>query len=328
MSKQNDETQQLRGTSSSPTQFEWQSEMMVKNILRKLHPDASSTQLYESAAKVAASARQAAAYEASSNHVALTIQPLLRYYTVLHWMKTLLFVKDLSFPSSSSVLQHGISVRRSKRHPYRWPYETAYVYKDGVLQSVCALACPNIRLPSRFVVGDLLGTLPHIARHLSSVYERFQHVYIIQSAGNDAPGSEYVARKIASNADLTVDQWRSKYLEVIPGFARAAETTEALSQDHPPSLVRLPAPSHGHPWTVSDGSRRYMLDDSWYPQWICHFVLLYTLSALSRYNPVEWSDVVTWNNEPDAFFVREYLSKYPIEHITQLLFAAFDLRDL
>lgn len=328
MGKQNDEIRQLRAPSSSLTQFELESELMVKHILRKLHPDASSTQLYESAAKVAASARQAAAYEASSNHVAFTIQPLLRYYTVLHWMKTLLFLKDLSFPSSSSVLQHGISVRRAKRQPYRWPYETAYVYKDGVLQSFCALACPNMQLPSRFVVGDLLGTLPHVSRHLSSVYERFQHAYHIEAGVFNALNTEYVPRKIASNANLTVDQWKAQYLEAAPGFEETTQTTETLSQEDPPTLIRLPAPSQGHPWAVSDDSRRYMLDNSWYPQWICHFVLLYTLSALSRYNPIEWSDVVTWNNEPDAFFVREYLSKYPMEHITQLLFAAFNIGNL
>jgi hypothetical protein len=314
-----------------------QSEYKVKRILQRMHPNARQTDLFNSAAKVAASARQAAAFEQSDACVDLPVRPLVRYYAVLGWMKTLLYLHDLSFPASMSVLQHGISVRRSKRQPYRWPLETVYVHKDGILQCFFALsrARDNERseFPQKLVVGDLLGAMPPLACDVAIAHQQFQHVYPLREEVGADSTSEYVSRSIAANAGMTVEEWKRAYLKAgrmtvdADGFLHGSMDGEivrdtVVSPSEPPGLLMLPIPSKGHPWVITHGENRYLLDSPCFPQWLNHFVILYSLSALCRYNPMEWSDILTWNNEGDAYLVRAYLEHYTLQDIISLLFAA------
>jgi hypothetical protein len=341
MTQENNEYRECFDRQNQTFRLQLQSEYRVRQLLERLHPDANPADLYLSAAKVATAARQAAAFEQADSCVELPVRPLIRYYALLDWVKTLLFLYDLSFPSSTSVLQHGISVRRSKRQPYRWPLETVFVHKDGVLQSLFALKRGRYRegseLPQRIVIGDLLGSLPALVDDVASIHRPFQHVYPVrQEVGEDRP-REHVSRMIAANAGMTVEEWKQAYVQASvdatrqngsDGAAAGSGTTREATSGHtsdPAGLLMLPVSSGGHPWAVTHGKDRYLLDSPRCPQWLSHFVILYSLSALCRYNPLEWSDIVTWNNEVDAYLVRAYLEHYSVEHITSMLFADFGL---
>ncbi len=344
MIRQNNEQREFCDIEKRISRHQLQSEYKVKRLLQRIHPGARQTELFNSAAKVAASARQAAAFEQADTCVDLPVRPLVRYYAVLGWMKTLLHLYDLSFPASMSVLQHGISVRRSKRQPYRWPLETVYVHKDGVFQSFAALSRAQGlaqenecgQLPQKLVIGDLLGAMPPLACDVANANQQFQHVHVVQRDVSPSGTWEYVSRRIATNAGMTVDEWKRAYLSarrISAGEANSLDRSvngetapETVFQDsEPPGLLLLPASSDGHPWAITHGENRYLLDGPCFSEWLIHFVILYSLSALCRYNPVEWSDIVTWNNEVDAYLVRAYLEHYPVERVASSLFAATGL---
>jgi hypothetical protein len=341
MTQENNEYREFFNEEDQTSRLQMQSEYRVRQLLERLHPDAKPSDLYISAAKVASAARQAVAFEQADSCVELPVRPLIRYYAVLDWVKTLLYLHDLSFPSSTSVLQHGISVRRSKRQPYRWPLETVFVHKDGVLQSLFALKRgrdgEGSELPQRIIIGDLLGTLPALMSDVASLHRPFQHVYPVQQEVGEGRRQEYVSRTIAANAGKTVEEWKEAYVQAYvdatgqsggdgaaAGSGTIREAVPGQTSD-PPGLLMLPVSCGGHPWAVAHGKDRYLLDSPQLPQWLSHFVILYSLSALCRYNPLEWSDIVTWNNEVDAFLVRAYLEHYPVEHITSMLFACVGL---
>jgi hypothetical protein len=337
MTQTNNEYRECFDRNHEISRLKLQSEYSVRQLLERLHPDARQSDLYSSAAKVATAARQAAAFEQADASVEFPVRPLIRYYAVLDWVKTLLYLLDLSFPSSTSVLQHGISVRRSKRQPYRWPLETVFIHKDGVLQSLFALKHGHDRegseLPQRMVIGDLLGSLPALVGDVASLHRPFQHVYPVRQEVGEDETHECVSRMIAANAGKTVEEWKQEYVQAYvdatrqngsDGAAAGSGTTREATSGHtsdPPGLLVLPVSSGSHPWAVTHGKDRYLLDSPRCPHWLSHFVILYSLSALCRYNPLEWSDIVTWNNEADAYLVRAYLEHYSVQHITSMLFA-------
>jgi hypothetical protein len=281
-----------------------QSEALALKLLRRIHAGQDSHQLYSAAARVASTARQAVQFVAGLETIRIELAPLLRYYEWLHWLKTLLYLFDLEFPRSTAVLQHGLSVRRIKRQAYRWPLEAIIFHKDGVLQECVRLFLPGEQFETRLMVGDLLGCLPGMRPSLHEFYHTFLHVYELSPTSEGIEWS-LVDREIASNQSLTVEEWNREYLD---GFSEPPDVSATRRDTDPPGRLLIPTPSIDHPMLRRFRGRRYLLDRPRHPEWVIHYCLLYSLSALCRYNPVEWSDIVLWQNEFDAVLVREYLA--------------------
>jgi len=283
-----------------------QSDTCALRILENIHPNGVRSQLYANAAKAAACARQAASYDFAAQQTSIEVNPLLRYYALLHWMKALLFLQDLNYPATTSVLQHGLSMRRLKKGSFRLTLEYVHVYKEGVLQSALLLNSPSLQLPSRLILGDLFGQLPRLHQTVQLLYPQFIHSYPVDNVHNYYK----VSRDIASIRNMTVDEWRIAYLLA---FDNKCEWRNMLEDDtldydngHDGTLI-LPTQPSGHPWYTEIDGGGYIVYPHQYPTWCLHFTLLFALSGLCRYNPVEWSDIVHWSNDSDAQLVREYL---------------------
>ncbi|MCL6634057.1 MAG: YaaC family protein [Alicyclobacillus herbarius] len=291
-----------------------QSEALSLRLLRRLHPDVDSAQLYAAAARVASTARQAVQFVGGLENIRIELAPLLRYYEWLHWLKVLLYLFDLQFPRSTAVLQHGLSVRRQKRQGYRWPLEAITVHRDGVLQECVRILQPEESFENRLIVGDLLGSLPGMTSVLREFYKPFQHAYELKAS--ESPDWRLVDREIAANHSLTVDEWLTGY-QAGPVIPPSTPRPEA----DPPGLLYVPAPRREHPLRREFLRRTFLLDKPRHRDWLAHYAILYSLSALCRYNPVEWSDIVLWQNEVDALLVREYLAlpEMRIEIVEDLL---------
>lgn len=167
--------------------FQWTSEPLLRRFVARLHPDATPSQVYEMASKSGASAKLGVSFLEAALRAESCVMPLLAYYGWLHWVKAVLYALDPGYPPSSAVLQHGLSVRRQKRSVYRWLDEPVHVYKEGALQSVCALLAPGYRLPGRWTVGDLLGQLPGLGPVLSVLAPDRLRVYPVRFQRPDAP---------------------------------------------------------------------------------------------------------------------------------------------
>lgn len=300
-----------------------QSESFALRLVRQVHVEKprSSGEEYNSAQNVASYARQAIAYASAAEEGSLEILPVLRYYQWLHTLKALLYLFCPTFPVSTSVLQHGLSVRRIKRNSYRWPLEKLLIHREGIIHSFHSLFADG-EFPDKILVGDLLGSLPQLAPIMSQFYQHFEHAYPLHSVDAD-PTLRKVARRIAANQGLTIDEWRHTYYSV--GTASPSQDTLEASNSHnfkrdgharlnePQGYLYIEEPPEIHPWLRFYDGIEFLVDEPSYPIYLIHYALLYSLSALSRYSATEWSDVIHWHNEEDALLVREYL-RLPLPH--------------
>lgn len=204
-----------------------QSDTVALQLLRVAHPDAAIGDLYSNAAKVSTNARQAILYEQSAAGVDFAIRPLILYYSYLHWMKTLLYASDLAYPRGSSLLQHGMSVRKVKRAVYRWPLDYAYIYKEGVLQSFRDIVAPDLVLPNKIPVGHLLGSIPSVCEAAAQFYPEFQHMYALNHAppAKMTRSADALAHVSAENAAVSVGAVMD---------ARAATSVDQLARENKP----------------------------------------------------------------------------------------------
>ncbi len=314
-----------------------QSDALTLRLVREIHAetDAPQGKLYHQAQNTAACARQAVAYRESESQFDLTVVPLLRYYSLLNTLKALLYLFDLTFPQSTTVLQHGVSVRRSKRSAYQWTWESVMLHKDGIAQAFNALCTPEQELPARLIMGDLLGQFPQMHASIHLFDKHFLHAYPLHP---ESAETCLISREIASNQGLTVDEWKRAYLGAGPvgrgsvgaasegaatlgavrldaaaDVGRSGAGSQAAEEPEPRGLMRIGQPEPNHPWYGSYEGVAYLHDQQNIPIWLAHYGLLYTLSALCRYSPAEWSDIVLWQSEPDALLVREYFKLPPLQ---------------
>jgi hypothetical protein len=339
-----------------------QSDALTLRLVREIHQHHQVPQgkLYHQAQNASACARQAVAFRQSETSLDLTVMPLLRYYSLLNTLKALLYLFDLDFPQSTTVLQHGVSVRRTKRSSYQWTWESVMLHKDGIAQTFTYLQDANAELPARLIMGDLLGQLPQMTPAMHLFDKHFIHAYPLTDEAN---GTCLVSRDIASNQGQTIAEWKERYgrfnrdadrngegnekgnpgggmnvegsgretLDAAP--AKAADTAGRVeggvlangrsvvgslqvrpaTKGEPLGLMRIPTPIPTHPWLRTYEGIAYLRGEQAYPLWLAHYGLLYTLSALCRYSPSEWSDIVLWHSEPDALLVREYFKIPPVQ---------------
>lgn len=297
----------------------WHSENFIVRVAKTIHPEIPHQQLYVAAAQASACVRQARSYIKNNARVDPFIQPLLAYYALLNWYKALLHLFDLSYPASTSVLQHGVSVRRTKRVAYRLPTESVYIYKEGVLQSAASLA--GLSLPPRIKLGDMLGFLPEMQDLIATVYPSCRHLFSIMHQPNVDSRNEdvvFVDRRAPAGRGLTVHEWLREFEKACPvsdssktppsdnQTAATGQSPSNVDSESPSGWLRLPHFDTNHPWVVQQSDKLWIADSTPPPEWVLHFVTLYCLSSVVRYNPLEWSDIERWHNESDALIVEAY----------------------
>lgn len=290
-----------------------QSDALALRLVREIHAKTKVPQgkLYHQAQNAAACARQAVAYRESESQLDLTVIPLLRYYSLLNTLKALLYLFELNFPRSTTILQHGVSVRRTKRASYQWTWESVMLHKDGIAQAFSALCCPHRELPGRLIMGDLLGQFPQMHASIHLFDKHFLHAYPLHADGSN---TSLISRDIASNQRLTIDEWKAAYEDAQRnGDGNDERNDDGGHKPEPRGLVRIANPTPSHPWLGMYEGLAYLHDQQTLPIWLAHYGLLYTLSALCRYSPAEWSDIVLWQSEPDALLVREYFKLPPLQ---------------
>ncbi|MFG6113600.1 YaaC family protein [Halobacillus sp. MO56] len=67
----------------------------------------------------------------------LTVQPMLLFYGLGHLLKACLLVKDPDYPASSKVLAHGLTTRKRKKQNYSFTQDEVKIQPQGLFSYAC-----------------------------------------------------------------------------------------------------------------------------------------------------------------------------------------------
>ena len=171
---------------------------------------------------------------------------------------------------------------------------------------------PKYFQPSRFPnpqtpISFELEYLPHLSQLTVQEVERKSHADVSEDYW------VLVSRQIARKKKMTVQEWKTAFFQT----ARSDKNHQNLAKPWDESLgepqrwLVLPLRTlQNHPFVLNGPQppgELWLGSKPVTPLWVIHYVLLYTLSSLCRYQPLEWSDILLWQNEQDAPLVRAYL---------------------
>ncbi|SFM12255.1 YaaC family protein [Salibacterium qingdaonense] len=231
----------------------------------------------------------------------LLTRPLLLFYGLTHLLKGILLTEDPHYPAAADMLAHGVTTRKKKRKQFTFMEDEVKIQKQGFFPHFSS---------RMFHVKHSAGEKWKI-NHLFFKWDTMVHLYL------DVYGEKALPRVQPACANLTVEHVSPAKEQSISLIQKQLEQlgieVEGIKKRTADSVLfsikRLP--DNVHSQLVQRGSNYYMppslLDTAKMAPLCVHYLLLYELSMLCRYEGEWWGDLCTQRQGEDYAFIHFYL---------------------
>lgn len=268
--------------------------------------------------------KQARLFYTTAMTADLSIQPLLLFYGCTHLLKGMLLTRDPAYPQNSRVLQHGVTTRKLKRSAYLLTEDEIRPQKEGFFAHL-AHVFSLTPLQDRYLAHDLFASIPGVsdAYAMTTNKEQFwigmemakvappkelgnaQGLWITVAfpEGQQGPLAystetfiQYIRRLTPSTCKLEQVRWREGTIKelLLPQFALSQLEQHSLFRVQGNTLFFWNGPSTSLPL----------------PDWASHFLLLYLLSMLCRYETEWWGELTLSHGFAERFLVELFLEHH------------------
>ncbi|NGQ96541.1 hypothetical protein G3578_15370 [Brevibacillus sp. SYP-B805] len=293
----------LRYLETEPTARTFLSECYEKAGLP--HPDRLA---YQHSTRFVYFWLQARTFYQAAADADLLIRPLLLFYGCVQMLKGCMLAADPAYPHNSRMLQHGVTTRKLRRSPYRLLEDEIRPQKEGLFAHAAALwKLPPLK--PGYKAKDLFASLPELA-----------HPY----------------EKIVAPVDWVPVRCLDRTLLVFPQVGQGAlgysvDTLVGYLNRFAPDELRF----RGEKEDGETGKRVWLQGNAagldkhclfavtpeeklffWngpeqaipLPPWAVHYLLLYLLGMLCRYETEWWGELVLTHSLAEALLVERFLT--------------------
>lgn len=253
-------------------------------------------------------------YYELSKQAPLSIKPILLFYGMVQLLKACLLTVDPEYPESSTVLAHGVTTRKRKKRNYDFLNDEVKVQKNGLFSHV-ALKMFHVKHhldAEKYNMDFLLGRIPEL-NHLFRVSLDKRQSYKIASLHDR---TLFIPTRILDDLHMTVDRFDS-YLKDILSFDYQM-MNKANANNKQPTNIELQVngligPNNCSPLQVDyfENTLHIPIDKEqflFFPEILTHYLLLYNLSMISRYETEWWSELLHGFDSLDYPFIEQFLS--------------------
>lgn len=238
----------------------------------------------------------------------IAIQPVLLFYGMAQLLKACILTVDADYPDSSSVLAHGVSVRKRKKQQYDFFTDEVKIQKHGLFTHFSE---------KMFHVEQLSGEKIHmkvLLQRIGELHELFETYYgqplsrkIIYDPFRR---SLFIPNVILDDYHMTFDrfsnyitkEWRGVQIRDVHLEGNYIKATcrqelsilcEPLMLDINDRIYRIP--------TVREKLFQW-------PEVMVHYLLLYNLSMISRYETEWWGELLHSYSSEAYPFIHKFLA--------------------
>ncbi|MFB4168746.1 YaaC family protein [Virgibacillus sp. JSM 102003] len=241
-------------------------------------------------------------YENGKN-LDILFQPIMFFYGMVHLLKANLLTIRPHYPESTTILAHGVSSRKRKKKDYSFMEDEVKTQQNGLFPYFSKHLFSVSQTPfEKFKMEDLLGLIPEV----SSMFT-FQSQKKMITVGEVGRSELYFPNEILDNYHLTA----KSFIQRISAHLPVMEQTEINKNSF---CIKLSVPLHkpnGPFFTHISNNliyfplhrRNYLLNS----EVMVHYLLLYNLSMLCRYEPEWWGDLLSAKSEIDFPFITYFL---------------------
>ncbi|MBU8881456.1 YaaC family protein [Bacillus sp. FJAT-29790] len=234
----------------------------------------------------------------------LIIQPILLFYGLVHLIKACILTVDPNYPETTSVLAHGVSTRKRKKQHYCFFQDEVKFQKSGLFPYIGEKMFHMKHLEAeKATMRDLLEQIPELNQMFIQTEGKNTFVSI-----NQQEDLFSLPKSILDNFHMTesrfIDYWQSKSSSnIIQQSSEGKLINFKLNHLHSSEL--LPIKYNLENNKLHFPSTKSQLNN--YPELLIHYLLLYNLSMIARYETEWWSELIKMMPNLDYPFIQSFL---------------------
>ncbi len=239
----------------------------------------------------------------TSASAALPVQPMLLFYGMSQLMKACILTLDPEYPATSSVLAHGVSTRKRKKQQYRFLQDEVKIQRNGLFAHAASHLYKLEHVENdKYSMQELLKRIPELSDLFSRHKDKNVHI-----ASRYENKQIHIPVEAAASYHMTPERLL-EYLNY--HFQLSGESySEHSITCHPPdrfsAFYSLPFLYNGQ---TDDYTLPASLNDlNGLPEFMAHYLLLYNLSMISRYETEWWYELMLSHSQDDYVFIVRFL---------------------
>lgn len=230
------------------------------------------------------------------------LQPILFFYGMVHLLKAVLLTKRPHYPESTTMLAHGVSSRKRKKKHYKFIDDEVKVQHRGLFPYFTQYLFEIKTVPfEKITMKRLFSLIPE----LSSLFYFHGEKYLIKIG---KVGSKHLTfpDDILDGYHLTQNSFINRISPYIPDITEISSTNKMINLQLASPFTKQVGPFFIH----TDQSIYFPTErESFLPvsEIMVHYLLLYNLSMVSRYEAEWWGDLLVTKPEIDYPLITQFL---------------------
>lgn len=255
-------------------------------------------------------------YFKQADNAPMELQPILIFYGFIQLLKACILTEDPHYPASSQVLAHGVSTRKRKKANYIFLEDEVKIQKNGLLAHFSDKLFHVKHFPGeKYKMRQLMRQISEL-HSLFTMIENKKEKYELHTL---SATTYLVDENILNDYQLGLSSFTSFLL------ARSNFITAIVENDgHLRLELKKPLKRYNCSPFMFDCNGRFYISPyreelTELPEVIIHYLILYNLSMICRYETEWWGELFHYNSEYDFPFIETFL-KISLKKIPCLLF--------
>lgn len=231
------------------------------------------------------------------------VQPVLYFYGMVHLLKAYILTKRPDYPESTSLLAHGVTARKRKKKFYTFTDDEVKVQQHGMFPYFSEHLYSIKRIPfEKIRMETLFGLLPEM-----SDFFALQKQEKLTAVGSANSAQLQFPIELLDNYHLTETAFIARIQNYLPTIKKiqSGKLTLDIQLEHHVNCSNGPFFKH------MDNGKLYFPAhrDSFFPisEVMIHYLLLFNLSMLCRYESEWWGDLFVSKADMDYPLIHHFL---------------------
>ena len=231
----------------------------------------------------------------------LILKPILLFYGLVHLIKACILTIDPFYPETTAVLAHGVSTRKRKKQNYLFFHDEVKFQKNGLFPFMSEKMFHMKQLEGeKIIMEELLQLIPEL-NDLFFLVEGKRTFANLTQQDNKLIIPEY----ILDNYHMTESRFKEFFISKFKSSVEFIDKEFAfnISKDFlsemSPLFFNLETNSYSIP--LAKGNFINL------PELLVHYLLLYNLSMIARYETEWWSELTKMMPNSDYPFIKSFL---------------------
>lgn len=276
----------------------------LKKCYRKINIDQPDMKSFENCYPFMYYLEHGKLYYEQAEKSPLAIQPILLFYGLVHLIKACILTIEPDYPETTSVLAHGVSTRKRKKQQYSFTDDEVKFQKNGLFSLMAEKMFHMKQLEGeKATMGDVMELIPE----LTSIYTELRGKQIFQPL-IAADEKFSLPKTIIDHFNMTENRFKEffqskssfpiSFIEDPSMISFQANLTQATSEPLP---LKYNLEEQHYVFPLNKGALFL------FPELLLHYLLLYNLGMIARYETEWWSELIKMMPNEDYPLIQSFL---------------------